>query len=91
MAITVANPGGLTDAQARNLIIKALRTTRVYFRRADTIGEKFEREIDRLIKRKTRINSTSFVTLINHYNDLLKSVESIQKPLTDALNGARQF
>ena len=59
--------GRLTDAQARNLVIKALRQARVAYRKADTAGEKFEREIDRLIKRKTRISSTSFSTMNSLY------------------------
>lgn len=61
--------GRLTDAQARNLVIKSLRAARIAYRKADTAGEKFEREIDRLIKRKTRINSASFRTLNSLYRN----------------------
>lgn len=91
MAINLEQASHLTDAQARNLIIKALRQARQAFRTADTQGEKFEREIDRLIKRKTRINSRSFVTLVDRYKAYLLWVENVQKFLTEALNGAAIF
>lgn len=91
MATTILNAGHLTDAQARNLIIKSLRTVRQYYRRADTIGETVEREVDRLIKRKTRINSASLNTLAARYEQYLKAAEAIQKPLSDAFTGASLF
>lgn len=85
------NPGHLTDAQARNLVIKALRRARAAYRAADTLGEREEREYDRLIKRKTRINSGSFQTLTARYDQYVKLVEAIQVPLRDAMEVASQF
>jgi hypothetical protein len=89
--MSVLDPGKLTDAQARNLVIKALRQARAAYRQADTLGEKEEREYDRLIKRKTRINSSSFVTLVKRYNQYQQAVAAIQVPLADAMGIANQF
>lgn len=85
------NFGALTDAQARNYVIKALRTARKAHRAADTAGESFEREIDRLIKRKTRINSQSLVTLNELYIRYQQATEAIQGPLTDANYASANF
>lgn len=87
----LANPGHLTDAQARNLVIKSLRKARIAHRKADTAGEKFDREIDRLIKRKTRINASSLVTLNKIYGEFLVLAEAMQQPLTDANYVTSQF
>lgn len=87
----VNDPGRLTDAQARNLVIKALRQTRAAYRRADTLGEKEERELDRLIKRKTRINANSLQTATTRYSEYVRAVEAVQLPLQDALLVASQF
>ena len=90
-SLLVSNPGHLTDAQARNLVIKALRQARVAYRAADTAGELEERELDRLIKRKTRINSSSMVTLANRYQKFLQLASAIQQPLADAYTVTAQF
>jgi hypothetical protein len=55
------------------------------------MGEKEERELDRLIKRKTRINASSFTTLVKRYNEYQKLATNIQVPLTDAMSIASQF
>jgi hypothetical protein len=89
--MALLEPGRLTDAQARNLVIKALRQARAAYRAADTAGEREEREYDRLIKRKTRINSSSLVTLANRYAAYQKLANAIQVPLTDAYAIASQF
>jgi hypothetical protein len=89
--MSVNNPGQLTDAQARNLTIKALRQARASYRQADTAGEVLEREFDRLIKRKTRINANSLVTLNTRYKDYVNKAAAIAVSLTDANNVASQF
>jgi hypothetical protein len=89
--MSVLDPGHLTDAQARNLVIKALRQARAAYRAADTAGEKEERELDRLIKRKTRINASSFTTLVKRYNEYQKLCTAVQVPLSDAMGVASQF
>lgn len=83
--------GRLTDAQARNLVIKALRQARKAYRAADTAGEKEERELDRLIKRKTRMNATQLVTLAERYKAYVTLCNRIQLPLQDAYNVAALF
>lgn len=83
--------GHLTDAQARNLVIKALRQARAKYRQADTKGEQLEREFDRLIKRKTRINAASFNTLLTKYTELTAVVDSIQASLITAHEAASYF
>jgi hypothetical protein len=90
-SLLVTNPGHLTDAQARNLVIKALRQARAAYRAADTAGEMEERELDRLIKRKTRINSASMVTLANRYQKWLQLASAVQQPLGDAYTVTAQF
>lgn len=85
------NAGHLTDAQARNLVIKALRQSRAKYRTADTYGEKLEREFDRLIKRETRINAASFKTLLERYVEYTKLVEAIQVSLVTAHEAASYF
>jgi hypothetical protein len=81
----------LSDAQARALVVKALRSARKAYRAADTAGEKEEREYDRLIKRKTKINATQLVTLANRYRKYQELVNAIQRPLTDAYEIAAIF
>ncbi len=84
-------PGSLTDAQARSVVIKSLRNSRAAFRKADTAGEKVEREMDRLIKRKTRMNASSLTTLNEHYKSYNSLVDNVQKFLTDAYVAAALF
>lgn len=91
MAEIDLNPGSLTDYQAKSIVIKSLRTARQFYRRADTIGEKYERELDRMIKRKTRINAGSFKTLVKLHNQYNAAVDQLQRPLADAMNAASQF
>jgi hypothetical protein len=85
------NAGHLTDAQARNLVIKALRQARAKYRTADTQGEKLEREFDRLIKRQTRINAASFTTLVKRYTEYTQLVEAIQTSIITAHEAASYF
>lgn len=81
----------LTDAQARNLVIKALRAARRAYRHADTLGEVEERDLDRLIKRKTKINATQLVILSKKYKAYQDACNAVQVPLTDAYNLASVF
>lgn len=81
----------LTDAQARNYVIRALRKARQAYRTADTAGEVEERELDRLIKRLTRINATQLVSLANKYNKYRALADAIAQPLADAMEIATVF
>lgn len=91
MVEILQSAGHLTDAVARNLVIKALRQVRRRYRTADTYGEKVERELDRLIKRETRINAASFNTLITRYSEFAQLVQDIQKELITAHEAASYF
>lgn len=87
----VGNPGALTDAQARNLVIRALRRARQVYRTSSTLGERYERELDRMIKRKTRINASSMNTMLSMYRQYNIAAEAAMAPLSDAINAATQF
>lgn len=81
----------LTDPQARTLVTKALRAARAQFRQADTQGEVLERDLDRLIKRKTRMNATQLVVVSQKYKKYLDLVVSMQRGLEDAYAIASTF
>lgn len=87
----LVNPATLTDAQARSTVIKALRRARATYRSSDTAGEKLEREFDRLIKRKTRINANSLVTLSELYANLSRLTDAIGASLADVNAIASRF
>jgi IS5 family transposase len=87
----ISDAGHLTDAQARSLVVKALRQARAAYRTADTAGEKEERELDRLIKRKTRISANQLATLATRYNEYLKKCAACQLPLRNAFEIAANF
>ena len=89
--MTAEEAARLTDAQARNLVIKALRAARRAYRTADTHGEKEERELDRLIKRKTKINATQLIGVANRYKKWQDLVNAAQLPLEDAYAVAAVF
>ena len=72
-------------------MIKALRQTRAAYRAADTAGEKEERELDRLIKRKTRMNANQLATLNTRYLEYLKKCTAIQVYLRNANEVASNF
>jgi hypothetical protein len=52
-----------TQGEIRSRAVSAVRSMRRQFRAADTAGEKVERELDRLVKRKTLISPNSLQTL----------------------------
>ncbi len=85
------NYAALTDAQARNLVVKALRSARVAYRKADTAGEVLERDFDRLIKRKTRISAPQLIILSDKYKAYMAKAAVAAVPLMDAYNVASNF
>jgi len=63
-------------SERKRLVVKALRQVRAAYRRADTAGERVERELDRLIRRKTQIEMRSIDTLTKSgqtYYDLVNA------------------
>lgn len=83
--------GRLSDAQARSLVVKALRQARAAYRKADTAGEVLERDFDRLIKRKTRINAQQLVVISEKYKKYLAMAALAALPLADAYGVASNF
>lgn len=90
-SIALQQAAALTDAQARNYVIRALRLARQAYRKADTAGEVEERDLDRLIKRLTRINANQLVVLAEKYNKYRALADAIAQPLADAMEVAASF
>ena len=68
-----------TQGQRRREAVNAVRQTRQYYRKADTAGEKIERELDRLIKRKTLITVDDVAKVLQLVSDFIKLVEQLQR------------
>jgi len=68
-----------TQGQRRREAVAAIRRLRVEYRKTDTAGELLERELDRLIKRKTLIGPDQLQTLSRRLVDLVKLAESLQR------------
>lgn len=66
-----------TQGQQRAALLSAVRVARQVYRKIDTAGEKVERELDRLIKRKTLISPRSLVTLGQKINEFVGQVNGI--------------
>lgn len=77
----------MTFAQARQEVITGLRTLRVVYRKADTAGEVFERNLDRLIeKRKKIVVSRELQPLIERFRVYRAHVIDIQAGLIIAID-----
>lgn len=78
----------MTFAQARARAEKDLRVARVAYRKADTLGEKVERNLDRLItKRKTIVTPDQLLPLLAKYEIYARAVIALERALT--ILGAR--
>ena len=71
----MATPTG----ERKRLVNKAIRQLRALYRQADTQGEKVERELDRLIKRKTQVEIKSLDTLIKTTNEYYNKVQTFAR------------
>lgn len=67
-----------TQGQRRAEAIAAIRKLRRIFRQIDTAGERVERELDRLIKRKTLIGPDQLETVMNRIAELVKLMTNLQ-------------
>lgn len=74
----------MTFTALQGKYIAVFRAARKVYRRADTAGEKLERELDRLIKRKRLIQPDDLVTAIKLYDAYDFAVQAIAKALADA-------
>lgn len=68
-----------TQGQRRREAVAAIRKLRQEYRKADSAGEKAERELDRLIKRKTLIGPDQLATLATKLETYVRVVDSIQR------------
>jgi len=68
-----------TQGQRKAEGVSAIRRLRAEYRKADSAGERAERELDRLIKRKTLIGPDQLQTLADRLTDYVKLVESVQR------------
>lgn len=68
-----------TQGQRRAEARSAVRRLRQEYRKADSAGERAERELDRLVKRKTLINADDLQTVSKRLMDYAQAVESIQR------------
>lgn len=68
-----------TQGQRRAEGRAAVRRLRQEYRRVDTAGEKVERELDRLVKRKTLVTPDQMKTLSDRLVDYIRLAESLQR------------
>jgi len=81
-----------TYAQQKTRVNAALRQARKAYRTADTLGELLERELDRLIKRKTLVGPASLKTLGNRYDAYRKWVDNeLPQRIVDAIGISEDF
>lgn len=73
----------MTQGEQRALVKRAVRNCRAAYRKADTSGEKLERELDRLVKRKTLIQANSLSTTESLYYSYKQQVNSLENALRD--------
>lgn len=68
-----------TQGQRRAEGRAAIRRLRVEYRKTDSSGERLERELDRLIKRKTMIGADQLGTLAERVNEYIRLAESLSR------------
>jgi len=73
----------MTQGEQRALKVRAARTCRSQYRKADSAGEKLERELDRLVKRKTLITPASLATTERLYYSYKGLVGQLENSLAD--------
>lgn len=78
-------------AQRRNAVNRAIRQVRKSYRTADSLGEILERELDRLIDRKTIVSPDSLRALTSKYEAYLRSAQDIQRSMTAAMQLATSY
>ncbi len=82
----------MTFAQARARAEKDLRIARVAYRRADSLGEVVERNLDRLIeKRKRIVTPEQLLPLMARYERFARQVVSLERALTIAGNRLKRY
>ena len=73
----------MTFAQARARAEKDLRIARVAYRKADSLGEALERNLDRLItKRKRIVTPDQLLPMMVKYERFARQVIALERALT---------
>lgn len=78
-------------AQRRNVVNQSLRRLRQAYRKLDTAGEDLERELDRLILRKTIVSPQSLKSVQVKVDVLVKMLNGLEGPLADAIRLATSY
>lgn len=78
-------------AQRRNVVNQSLRRLRQAYRKLDTAGEDLERELDRLILRKTIVSPQSLKSVQVKVDVLVKMLNGLEGPLSDAIRLATSY
>lgn len=73
-----------TQGERRSQAIRAIRALRRLMRKSDSSGEKLERELDRLIKRKTLISPDSLATTGRLLQEYARNLEFLTQGYSDA-------
>lgn len=71
--------------QRKSVINQGLRRIRAAYRRADSLGEQLERELDRLILRKTLVEPGRLSDLARRVQAYRAAADAINAPLTDTI------
>ncbi len=73
----------MTFAQARARAEKDLRVARVAYRKADSLGEALERNLDRLIQKRRRIvTPDQLLPMMVKYERFARQVIALERALT---------
>jgi len=80
-----------TFAQRTKAVNQSVRRIRATYRRADSAGEIFERELDRLINRKTIVSPATLLKLAGTYESFTRAVLAIEINMADALRVASSY
>ncbi len=68
-----------TQGQRRAEAVGAIRRLRAEYRKADSSGERVQRELNRLTKRKTLIGPDQLKGLADKLEEYVRIVESLQR------------
>lgn len=67
--------------QRKATVLKSVRGIRQRYRIADSAGEKLERELDRLVTRKTLITPDALSKMVSLLDAYTQAVQEIQYPV----------
>lgn len=77
--------------QRRNAVNQGLRRLRQSYRKLDTAGEVLERELDRLINRKTIVSAQTLRSVQVKVDVLVQMMNAMEQPLTDVIRLATSY